>query len=1021
MKKTLYILGSILGILLLTMIIVPVLMKDKIVQLVKEEANNMLKGELSFSDAGLSFFSDFPNATVYVSDIALVGENIFELDTLFQAQKVDIRINPFKLISSSQLQIAKVDLASPGIKLLVLDDGAVNWDIVKTKEAESETTEGAASSDMVIRLNSYSITDGNLIYEDAQSPMRVELSGLDHRGSGDMTAVTYDLDTYSQLNSMNVSYDGIRYFTNALVEADAKIKVEIDPIIKLTFNKNKATLNALPLEVDGWFAMPEKGYDMDLRFEAPEATIAGLLSMVPGVFTEDFTNMQTDGSCTISGFAKGLYLEEQLPAFGLDATARNAWLQYPDLPEKISDIGLDLHIKNPDGNLEHTEIDIRELKAEFGNNPIDAKMKLAGLTQIVIDGYAKAKLDLAALSRMVPIKSTNMAGLFELDASFKGIYDEAKEQFPAVNAWMKMENGYLKNAEYPVELSKLAFEGRLEDVDGSMKSGKLEIPRFSFLLDEEPMAGSANVSNFSDPIYSLRANGKLDLEKLMKIYPIEGTEIKGKLNIEQFETAGRMSDIEAERYDKLPTRGHLNLADFSYTGPDYPTVVIEQSDADFSPEALKFSNTKGSLGSSAFETEGSLNNYLAYALMEDESLYGNLSFRSPNLDLNEWMVAGEDVVVEDTADVPMEVIPIPANVNIDVDAQIGALKYGNMNLKEVNGDVRIADEELKLNDFSFNLQGAKIAMSGLYNTQNPRKPLYEYFLDIKNLGFKDAFSYFNVVKAFAPASRFLEGVFNSELGIKGSLRPNMLPNLEDISSLGLVEVLNGAIRKMPSMDALASFAELDKLKVWELKDVTGQFEIDDGNLILKPFTLKKDDISLKVSGKQNLAGKLQYDLVLDVPNGQIGQKAMNALSGITGGIIPTSDRLVLNLGLGGTVKAPKISLDANQTVKDQAGKVLANTLEQEIKDRTGADLPIESDSLKQQAEELKEKAVDSLKVLAEEQKKEAIDSLSNIKDSLAAEVGKEVEKRVGEEVKSQLDSLKKKFKLPKLGKKKKEN
>ena len=43
-------------------------------------------------------------------------------------------------------------------------------------------------------------------------------------------------------------------------------------------------------------------------------------------------------------------------------------------------------------------------------------------------------------------------------------------------------------------------------------------------------------------------NGVLDLEKLMKLSPIEGTTLTGIVNVDELISIGKMSDVEKENY-----------------------------------------------------------------------------------------------------------------------------------------------------------------------------------------------------------------------------------------------------------------------------------------------------------------------------------------------------------------------------------------------------------------------------------------------------------------------------------------
>lgn len=99
MKKTFLILGIIFGLLLIALIAIPFLYKDKIVELTKREANKNLEATLDFRSIGLNLFENSPNFTLNIDDLTLVNKAPFAGDTLL------VRAN-FQTTSISKASLA---------------------------------------------------------------------------------------------------------------------------------------------------------------------------------------------------------------------------------------------------------------------------------------------------------------------------------------------------------------------------------------------------------------------------------------------------------------------------------------------------------------------------------------------------------------------------------------------------------------------------------------------------------------------------------------------------------------------------------------------------------------------------------------------------------------------------------------------------------------------------------------------------------------------------------------------------
>ena len=77
-KKILKYFGFTLLLLIALIILLPIIFKGKIVDLVKEEANNNLNAKVDFGDFGLSLITTFPNFEFSIDDVKVDGVDQFE-------------------------------------------------------------------------------------------------------------------------------------------------------------------------------------------------------------------------------------------------------------------------------------------------------------------------------------------------------------------------------------------------------------------------------------------------------------------------------------------------------------------------------------------------------------------------------------------------------------------------------------------------------------------------------------------------------------------------------------------------------------------------------------------------------------------------------------------------------------------------------------------------------------------------------------------------------------------------------
>lgn len=1021
MKRIIIWTVSIIGFFILVLLFAPLLFKGKIKTLAQQAANDNLNAYAHFGDLELSLLRNFPNATVSLRNFYIAGKDEFEGDTLISGDRFDIVVELWGAIMGKGIVVKKIRLDRPDIKVIVTKEGKANYDIAKA--VAEETPDTAAPAAFQLTLKKYAINSGNIRYVDATYPMDVNIVDLDHVGSGDFSEVIYDLRTKTQAKSLSVTYDGVKYMENLALSADVRVNVNTQKDMLITLEDNEVFLNELGVHADGKIVYRETDMDLDLRFGALEKeSFKDLLSLVPGAYSESFKNVEAEGTLDFHGTVNGTYSETSLPGFDITLKAQSPRIKYPDMPLAATDIDLDLNLKNTDGVVENTIIDINKFAAKLGSNPIYAEALIQGLETIFVDGKVDARLNLGELAQVFPIEGNTLKGNFALQAEFKGTYDSTKNLFPKVVADMSLINGYVKNSAYPdAVLDNMQITAKMTAPDGDMKAAQLYVPDFKFRLNEDPFEGNLSVKDFDDPQYKLQAKGVLDLEKLMKIYPIDSMKMRGKIYVDNLITSGRLSDIEKEQYTQLPTSGTVRVENVYYQSPSVPYgAQLAQGAATFTPSKIEIASLNGKIGASDFAVEGYVDNYLAYALLPNQPLRGAMFLKSRNMNLNEFMSDAATTAPTGTTPAPdtagLSPIPVPENIDFIFQADIDKITYRNWNLTDFNGAINVGNQQVLLDQAGFNLFGGRINMGGSYNTQNIRLPQYNFSLDISKLGFGDAVKNLLLVRSYIPVAKYIDGAFNTQFKIAGKLNNQMMPILENISSSGLFEILEGNLLNFSTLAKVVEKTQLNDLASLRLKGVKGQFYIQDGAINIDTLSITHKDMKIKLSGKQFLNGKIDYILDLDIPSGKLGQSAYAALGKLTGGAVSPQERLQLSLQLSGDAKNPDI-----KGLKSASGKIVRDQLteaaEDKLSDKLGKNVELDKDSVKVQMNDALAKAKDSLRAGLEAKKQAAIDSLRKASEARKQAIKDSVEKalkdKIGKDNMDKLNDLKNKLGLPK--------
>ncbi|MGF1636743.1 MAG: AsmA-like C-terminal region-containing protein [Cyclobacteriaceae bacterium] len=984
MKKFLIIFFAIFLVLLIAAIAVPIIFKDRIRDEISKTLDETIDANIHFSRENFSFslLRHFPNPTASLSQFGITGKGEFAGDTLLAVNDFEIVIGLFSLFGDNPT-IKSIYLKEPFINIKVLKDGKANYDIVKD-DGEEEAAEEESSDELRVGIDKWVISNGRIIYNDKTLDYYMDLKGVNHEGRGDFTLNVFDMVTINDIAEVIVSYEGVKYLNKQRISGDITLNMDLEAF-KFTFKDNFIQVNDFPVSFDGYIAMPAEDIEMDITFASINSSIKSLYSLVPGVYTEGYDGVKADGTMSFSGFAKGIYSETTMPAFSLKLLAENGYIQYPDLPEAIRNIEIDMLVDNADGNIDNTLIDVRKFKMEFGKNPIDARLLVKNLVNYDMDAQVVATLNLEELSTLFPMDGLAMRGMFTMDVSAVGVYDSIRNVMPAVDAKASLKNGYVKSAEFPKALENMAFNASFLCPSGKMEDGVLKVNDFIVKMAADEFSANLLLSNLVDYTWDLSMKGGLDLGVVSELFPLEGMKYSGNAKAD-VNTQGKYSDVEAERFDRFPTEGNIEVTDFSFVSEDLPQGMnMPVAKVSFDPRSMRIENLNAKVGSSDFAVQGAISNYIDYIFKDNALLKGNMSLVSNILDLNEFMTGEPTPDEADTT--KLELLEIPKNVDFEFNANIAQINYDNLKLKNAKGTLIVRDGRIHMDGLNFGLLGGAITMNGTYDTHNPADPLFDFDMNIRALSIPDAFTSFTTVQAFAPFAQHMNGDFNTKFKMNGKLGQDMMPKLETLTGGGIIEIADAYLKQSKLVDGLTSITKMSASSSdMQLKDILLNASIKNGRASVRPFDLTIANQKATIDGSVGLDGSLNYNLNTEVPAGVAGQAVGNLLAGLTGNQSLSGDtKLKFNIGIGGTYSDPKFSL---VSVSTEDGKTVTQDVKEDVKQEIRDEVDRRRDEAEDKAREEVDKAMDK----AEEKLQPKVDSAKLLLEERAKEQQEQLEK-----------------------------
>ena len=519
------------------------------------------------------------------------------------------------------------------------------------------------------------------------------------------------------------------------------------------------------------------------------------------------------------------------------------------------------------------------------------------------------------------------AGTLAVSGSVKGDY--GKNAFPSFVIDAKVTNGAFQYPDLPLPARDIALDLAIRNPGGSVDSTVVRLDRLHARIGAEPIDGAMVLRTpVSDPDVDLRLTGKIDLADVRRTVKLSGVdELAGRIAAD-VGVRTRMSFIDRKQYERVSARGTIDVRGLTLKAADLPhALAIDEASLTFSPQRADLRSLSGKIGSSDLKLSGYLDNVVPFAFRGD-ALRGSATLTSQHFNLDEWQSSNDT----------LEIIPVPANIDVALQANVGELTYGKLKMTDARGGVRVKDRRATLESFTMNTLGGEIGVTGFYETTNVATPTFDIDFRMKSVDIPSAFSSLVTVQTLAPVARFARGNVSTDLHLSGPLGKNMIPLFTVLDGKGSIRTSELLLQGLPLMSKVSDALKLERLRNPTLDSVRASIQIRDGRLHVNPFAVRVGPSTMRVSGSNGIDQSLQYTLGLRVPRSELGSGANQVIAGLASragkaGIdLQAADTVGLEIRIGGTLTSPTIQTNLGDVVTS-AGESVKQAAQQQIAER----------------------------------------------------------------------------------------
>lgn len=420
----------------LALVLIPLLFRDRIAARLKTEIASSVNARVDWRSASVGLLRDFPNASLSLHDLSVVGAQPFAGDTLTTVPDARLVLELGSVIGylrhGAPIVVREIALREPRVALRVLPDGRANWDIVRPSPPTAKTSSRAVG----VTLRNLQVSNATITLDDRHANLDLALHGVNETLRGDFASEEFVLSTHTRIDSAFARFAGIPWLSRVALQFDADVDADLRAK-RFTFRRDTLRLNELLLAFEGAATLGRPTTTLDLTFAAPRTAFRDILSLVPAVYAHDFAKLRTAGTMSVSGRVRGPYGPASFPALALRARVENAGFQYPSLPLPARGIFMDLAVDNPGGHVDSTVVNLKRFHAELGGRPMDARLVVrTPVSDPDVDLRLVGSLDLADLARTVKLPEVRgLAGLVAADVAMRArVSDVNASRYDRVSA-----------------------------------------------------------------------------------------------------------------------------------------------------------------------------------------------------------------------------------------------------------------------------------------------------------------------------------------------------------------------------------------------------------------------------------------------------------------------------------------------------------------------------------------------------------------------------------------------------------
>ncbi len=898
MKKLLIATGAIVFLFFLCLLLVPMMLQEKILEMVEDELDASLASEWSFDRESfeLSALRNFPHLSAGFGEILLRGKEQQRDDTILYARSARVVLSTWKLLSGETPPVKKIMLYAPSLHLHQRKGLPPNWDILAFKEKATEKPGKATSHEppepLFIELE---MESGSLDIIDEPAKTKLRIRGADVKIKGSMDEQSWTID----IADISFQKNGRTWINRSALSLHIP-EVGFSSAEGYSIDEGRVQIDELKVDIKGKM----KEGNVEFEFGNEELALGEMVSILPMISKGE---SECSGLASLHGKFNGSIAQGSHPQWSAGIKIEDGQINAPELESPFSEINIDLEINRSGDKL---QINSKEFHMLAGDDPIDFKGLIESDSILRLDISVDSRFHISQLKSFYPVEGVDIDGELVISGFAKGQF--SKGRIPEMDVNVEMKDGYANSSEIQGGIEKINMISRLRSQDDQPSSFRFELPNFGFTHGGESLEINGSLIDYDRLIFDLNIVGEIDLGTLNQLVPHRENEISGLIST-RINGKGEYDDIKNEEYQQVSLSGKIDLSNIKLKSSRLQKPLMLQSgNISIKPGILRLNSIKGSIGNSDFLIGGNLKGFLGY-LLEGKDLRGDITANSQYLDLDEFRTSRSKKPQQHGPSTPGQEEAKSGDLILKVSGNANTVRFNGIPLSGFRATLEHDRGSNRISNIFGNALQGQVKGNITMEEGSAEKRKFSLDLGLDNIDIHALFMAMGSPLASIPAGQNMTGTADSKFLVDGFLDPEGRPIENSLRGGGSISFNNASIRNFDLIREMVRTVRIPGLSNWvrdeyRLSDFSARGEFLNGRIYFDEFRVELDGHPFTFFGSYGLKGNMDYLVATEFKPASLGTMANLAIGALMGGNYDPDNPLEVDFKVFGENKNPSVHL-----------------------------------------------------------------------------------------------------------------